>query len=62
MDAIALAQSLDASKDAGGNVSLRRLEQQLAQNGHDELARAVRALAGSITAGKLYFDETVPWF
>ncbi|HEV8201807.1 MAG TPA: hypothetical protein VGS03_17480 [Candidatus Polarisedimenticolia bacterium] len=62
MDAIALAQSLDASRDAGGNVSLRRLEQQLAARGHDELARAVRALAGSITAGRLSFEETVPWF
>jgi hypothetical protein len=62
MDAMALAQSLDASRDAGGNVSLRRLEQQLAQSGHDELARAVRALAGSITAGKLSFDQTAPWF
>jgi len=62
MDAIALAQSLDASRDAEGNVSLRTLEEQLAQAGHDELARAVRSLAGSITAGKLFFEETVPWF
>ena len=62
MDAIALAQSLDASKDAGGNISLQKLEQHLAQGGHDELARAVRSLAGYVTAGKLYVNETVPWF
>lgn len=62
MDAIALAQSLDASKDTGGNVSLQKLEQQLAESGHDELARAVRSLAGYVDAGKLYINETAPWF
>ena len=62
MDAIALAESLDASKDEGGNVSLQKLEQELASRGHDELARAVRSLAGYVHAGKLYIEQTAPWF
>ncbi|HET8947912.1 MAG TPA: hypothetical protein VFQ07_13100 [Candidatus Polarisedimenticolia bacterium] len=62
MDAIALAQSLDASKDAGGNISLQELEQQLARRGHDELARAVRSLAGYVDAGRHYVEQTAPWF
>jgi|KBSSwiStaDraftv2_1062776.scaffolds.fasta_scaffold153063_2 hypothetical protein len=62
MDAIALAQSLDASKDAGGHVSLEKLEQELASRGHDELARAVRSLAGYVSSGKHYIEQTAPWF
>jgi hypothetical protein len=62
MDAVALAQSLEASKDAGGTVSLQELQRQLSQRGLEELARVVRSLAGYVAPGKLDVEQTAPWF
>jgi hypothetical protein len=62
MDAVALAQSVDASKDAAGTISLQELQRQLSRRGLEELARVVRALAGYVPPGTLDIEQTAPWF
>ena len=62
MDAIALAKSLDASKDPHGVISLYELQRQLERRGLHELARAVRCLTEFVVPGRLSVSETAPWF
>jgi hypothetical protein len=62
MNAIALAQALDVSKDADGVISLHELQRRLSRLGLHELARSARTLAGYLVPGTLDVDQTAPWF
>jgi hypothetical protein len=65
MDAIALAQALDGTRQSDGAISLRQLQTQLSASGLKELARAVESLTGRLTPAKLriHMDTViVPWF
>ena len=61
MDAIALAQSLDDSRNFEGKISLHELRKQLELRGLDELVRAVDTLTGRLRAGRSHINETAPW-
>lgn len=61
MDAVSLAQALDLSRDAAGNLSLRELARHLELRGLHEFSRAVMALADRVTMTPPKISDTAPW-